>query len=898
MQKLYQKNKDLLKNQFPDGNYENRYFVVQLGNASNNERNGYLSALYEITEGEVTEYEKSSINKIYNERELKKYGTIFVRADFDQYVEKYNKNELFIVQAHPLPDTDGDCLYGVFYDIRGIEQHYKLEKNNPFIARLFDNDDIEINTDNLIKNEEKIIHLKKTNENINSDTPLCFYRDGNDIYGPFFDKKEKTLQGTDLNYSLKIQFMKGKKVSDYKIYKINVKNSYLDENLKIENNSYTNKKYLINIALLFTDSDEVPNNNSFEIFDTIFVEQILKKSSRLLKTKPIQKINIDTILSSKELNELSEERKNILGRVFNTTNNHVEQSKKLIREILESKTFDSEIHKSFSQKPEEFLERFSIEKNDIFTNLKNQFDTEKKELLIELESFKENKKNTIENELGELNSKKNVLFEKLDISKKELSILEQKLEDKKTELENSESIQHIAAEKSQLIKELTVKLNELKTEYNLANNIKDLKEEFEYIKRRSKEEEQLKDELEKVTKKIKEEMDSELARKFLESKIISDLVTGDYHKHLKKSLDQENQYISTPPLTEYNDQLNRNNLVDIIHERLLKMNRKIDKGLFSLYLTAVYQNQFTVLIGSPGSGKTSFAKQLTHAFGSHEETLSSLINVGKGWTEPKVLQGFYNPITKSYDSGNTGFYDLIKTLNQAENEDMLPPSFIIYDEFNLSSPEYYLSDQLYLADKNTKRKIKFSNEEQLNIPLSTRIICTANTDESVQGLTPRVINRCAFIRFKTDYEAYSFENTELVYQNFPFIATGKQITDIFTPNAGDVVSEDIKYKLEELYEIFIEKLNCNLSIRRKEKIKTFVLTSSDLKHVNENLILDLTIEIFLLPLISGTGLIYLESLTELSEQFDTYELNHSLNSLNEIIEIGKSKFNNFYFSMS
>ena len=146
--------------------------------------------------------------------------------------------------------------------------------------------------------------------------------------------------------------------------------------------------------------------------------------------------------------------------------------------------------------------------------------------------------------------------------------------------------------------------------------------------------------------------ESELAKKFLESKIISDLVEGDYHKHLSRASESDEEVsLNFAPSVTRKENLSRTSIIEILHERFLNMNRQIDKCDLAAYLTAIFQNQYTVLLGSPGTGKTSFAKQLTYAIGSNEKTLSSLINIGKGWTEPKMLQGYYNPITKKYDCG-------------------------------------------------------------------------------------------------------------------------------------------------------------------------------------------------------------------------------------------------------
>ena len=192
----------------------------------------------------------------------------------------------------------------------------------------------------------------------------------------------------------------------------------------------------------------------------------------------------------------------------------------------------------------------------------------------------------------------------------------------------------------------------------------------------------------------------------------------------------------------------------------------------------------------------------------------------------------------------------MEALNKT-SQDELPMSFIIYDEFNLSSPEYYLSNQLGLADKNSDRKLALGNDIEIIVPDSTRFICTANTDESVEGLTPRVINRCAFISFNSNHISYDFDCEGLKYNTNEKLGPGKQIIEAFKPSTSDMISSDMKLKLEDLYEVFIDKLKTNLSSRRKEQIKNFVLTFSNISFVNEKVVLDHTLGMFLIPLIKG-----------------------------------------------
>ena len=898
MQKLFQKSDSLIKKLFKEQDPDYRYFIVKLGGASSKERSGYLRALFEIVNGKVCDYDPKSLSNRPN-TSINAVESVFVRGGYERYLQKYNKDELFIVQTHTIDSSDGECLLGTYFDNKGHQQQHKIDRNVPFIARVYESQEIDNITDDIIKGE-KFLHISKKEATTASGTPLSFFSDDEQFFGPLFDKAGNIINGFELPNPLKISFMKGKKVSDYSTYKIDFKDNYKNENLRVRDISGESALYAINIGLIFTNEEEVPNNNIFEQYDTIPVNSIFSKASKLLKHKGAPKVSIDSVMKFRELNDLSSERKQIIIKVLKQTNKSSEETKKLIAEILSSTIFDSEITKVFEQKPEEFIKRFSLDKNAEFAKIDQAIQDRQLQADEEVDQYREQKIDKVNDSLVELNSKQTTLIQTIDSKKLALEDIEKELKLKKEQLENSESIQELAAEKSEEIKTLSLRLSELQEMYELSENVAAITGALEFQKGQLEKEKAKVDAAEEATaeanKKLQNTLAS-LAARFLESQIISDLVEGDYHKHLNRNDDTESNELRVSPTASPADNLTRTIIIEHIYERFVSMKRVIDKSDLAAYLTAIFQNQFTVLLGAPGTGKTSFAEQLTYALGSEHKNLSTLINIGKGWTDPKVLQGYYNPITKKYDAGSTGFFPLISALNKVPSDE-LPMSFVIFDEFNLSSPEFYLSNQLGLADDKADRLLLLGNNIELTVPLSTRYICTANTDESVEGLTPRVINRCVFINFNSDHVSYDFDDEYLEYNSYPMLGTGEQIVEAFMPSTSDFISADIKTKLEDLYEIFIEKLAANLTSRRKEQVKKFALTYSNISFVNEKSVVDHTICMFLIPLIKGAGDNYEESLIELKEKLENYELCKSVQLINEIIETGLQNFKHFSFSIA
>jgi hypothetical protein len=148
MQKLFKKSDTLIKKMFKEQDPDYRYFIVKLGGSSSNGRSGYLRALFEIVNGKVCDYDPKSLSNRTN-IPINAVESVFVRGGYEQYLQKYTKDELFIVQAHPIDSTDGECLLGAYFDNKGFQQQYKIDKNSPFIARVYESREIDNITDDI-----------------------------------------------------------------------------------------------------------------------------------------------------------------------------------------------------------------------------------------------------------------------------------------------------------------------------------------------------------------------------------------------------------------------------------------------------------------------------------------------------------------------------------------------------------------------------------------------------------------------------------------------------------------------------------------------------------------------------------------------------------------------------
>lgn len=116
-------------------------------------------------------------------------------------------------------------------------------------------------------------------------------------------------------------------------------------------------------------------------------------------------------------------------------------------------------------------------------------------------------------------------------------------------------------------------------------------------------------------------------------------------------------------------------------------------------LLGIYSNQIVVLAGAPGSGKTSFAKYFADAVGKYE-----IVSVQANWMDRSDLLGYYNPIDKSFQA-SVFLEKLVKLIDMAKlNKDVF--YFIILDEMNLSTVEYYFADFLSAWNAQIDEEIK------------------------------------------------------------------------------------------------------------------------------------------------------------------------------------------------
>ncbi|MFI3174324.1 MAG: ATP-binding protein [Bacillota bacterium] len=166
-------------------------------------------------------------------------------------------------------------------------------------------------------------------------------------------------------------------------------------------------------------------------------------------------------------------------------------------------------------------------------------------------------------------------------------------------------------------------------------------------------------------------------------------------------------------------------------------NRKIAKNDIINVLLCLSQGFLTILAGEPGTGKTSLIKIIATILGLNHKKYKRYIEipVGRGWTSKRDFIGYYNPLSKIFESSNKEVVKGLESLNlEVVDNSCKHPFIMLLDEANLSPMEYYWSDFMGLCDdfKKQNRSIELSNNKELKISNNLRFVATINIDHTTE----------------------------------------------------------------------------------------------------------------------------------------------------------------------
>jgi len=175
-----------------------------------------------------------------------------------------------------------------------------------------------------------------------------------------------------------------------------------------------------------------------------------------------------------------------------------------------------------------------------------------------------------------------------------------------------------------------------------------------------------------------------------------------------------------------------------------------------------------ILRGNPGVGKSHLAVRLLD---DPERERTLVVPVAATWRGREDLLGYVNPIHNEFEP--TPFTLFLTRAADAWRSGDRRPRLVVFEEFNLSQPEHWLSDILSIAqyDLEADRKLRLGGskirgmeEGSTEVFLSPALYCvgTINSDHTTRPLSPRVLDRAAVVHLTLDpSEALSRAGLEL-----------------------------------------------------------------------------------------------------------------------------------------
>lgn len=253
--------------------------------------------------------------------------------------------------------------------------------------------------------------------------------------------------------------------------------------------------------------------------------------------------------------------------------------------------------------------------------------------------------------------------------------------------------------------------------------------------------------------------------------------------------------------------------------------------------------QLLLLVGKPGTGKTSLVRYLAKSLGFAD---AAIIPVQSGWSDKSDLIGYYNPLEKTYSS--TPFLDKLLEFCQAAKQHSEKLYFICLDEMNLAHVEHYFAEFLsVLQERDSSKRIlrlysgtlrmdmarelrmnAFLNEDGyptvtfdkdkfnessvsekkyflelcrqagmfahypdiLEIPRNVKFFGTLNQDETTLDLSPKVLDRSYIVRLKNQSRIETINiDTKLPLTYKPLMGYEPVVNDDFTKPLESIMEQ-------------------------------------------------------------------------------------------------------------
>ncbi|CAM3147632.1 AAA family ATPase [Vibrio rarus] len=850
---------------------EVRLVVGVLGDswAGNDEEDWYglLEVAFEKFENDLGESEFFPINVKRHYCDSKK---AFVTRNFKSLKEQFSYGQMLLIESEKSNNPNRE--QGNVVDYLRVQ---KLPSN-----QLLEVINIPIIPDDY--------NYKATLNNAPStDYVMLAYMDNNSeaqLIGPFLWKFEEN----EFEHQVNVVFtspsrtpITGINLSDYYSYQIPLHSlsKYIVE-ANIHSNTHS---FLVNSKSIHNEFSK--HGKRIDVMDD---SKVLKEyASELLKAKPFNGLTAKSLeILKANINMASKSKKN-KPRLFRAlqllqkANDWQQDRKTLFVDLLSSVEGQSQVENYIASHEEEYFRTF---RKETFENIERNISDELTKLTLKEKSLR----STIR-DLG-LDA---------DAKRKEQADMETeyraKAEDKvRKELEQEK------AELQQKVSEIKSELEGYQAEHSLHKTISDLEAKNTQLKSEHAGLTSLNIGLEQTKEDLENSIaaaSKQLTDEYIRVHSLFKAMTTPSSKNETYNVFPDANIKNIVPISMLDTpHAARRDYIDAMESTLSKYNRNLSREQVVNLVVTLAQSQFTIFAGLPGSGKTSLVKIIGKAMqlGNRQHT----IPVAKAWTSTKDILGYYNGLSGSYHPAPTGLWGLLNSVQGEQPENSLPV-LLLLDEMNLSSPEHYFSSFLDLADNESDRVIYTGHPEQqhLHVPEHFKFIGTINQDETVQSLSPRMLDRAAVILFDGfNTDSKLSKEIDLLLPKHP----AKDWLDLFSAKGANLpgninsalkaISDCISINSSELGQRHI------ISHRKIKQIHAYIeVASSLLIDFDDFISLDYAIAQYILPMISGYGDGYGTRLKNLLDILQSYSMPISSNILKDIICNGEQNLYSYRY---
>lgn len=849
----------------------------------------FLKLLYKIDSNKTENVEFYNILENNNSLRIIFGDYIIAMTNYNKNKDLIENNKLLIVK---LPDLQDESFYKLakgYVEYDSNSSKYAVYLNNLKIEKINTEKIYQVIDGNSLIYDFKEFKHNKKNRILHCDNPLSeriYIRFGNYLYGYLTWKENKTgIEITCLNTSNKVD-------------KIEI-NTVMENRIFINDYSGFDEYELINLNTSYNKIDE-EDFIEYSLLTSQFVNSL---TTEQIKNFSIHKKQLKETLS--DIPRLSKYRKDLVYDMINEQNFFIETIDMIIDNIYNDEDRLEKICKEIAERHSEVIEGKLEEYS-------SEINTKKKELEL------------INNNIKDANDKlykiNNDRQSQLEIQNKD------KLQNLKKEIDNeTKEIKGLIDKKEQLNKDI----EELIAIHGLAKDVEQIRHVITYLNRDKQNLEKQIEDIKYEKRKIEDECKALSDRGSKAYKQILDEASDKIKEHYEKSQFENYSINKMLEITstcdniisneEIKNQIKDRNYVamdlddrsDIVNKIQRYINDKGGRNIsfddVANIMICISQGFLTILAGEPGTGKTSLCNILAKSMGlcAREPNSRFLqVSVEKGWTSKSDFIGYFNPLTKRFDSANRKVYEALKILNLEENmrknnidnninEVIEYPYLMLLDEANLSPMEHYWADFMNACDiYDEDRYITLSENDFFNISQSFRFLATINYDHTTEVLSPRLIDRAWILLL--DGEEVDINNlTNSKVENNKNIILYDDMKK-FMNSQNNQIPIKLENKLKDIVLKFRTN-GVNISPRVLKMIKDYCAIGYTLFQSNNHLTcLDYAVSQKILPMIDGFGNEYKHFLEELREN-ELSGMKKSQKIINTILCKGDKNMKHYQF---